>query len=70
MCVGGGRRGGRGDHDTVIFTMLYLKVLLKVYLKVLKVLYGSVKFLSQFFFSSYPGPMYAEHWRKLAWATF
>ena len=52
-----------GRHDTAIFTMLYLKVLLIVWFyKVFKLC-----FLKQ---QSWPKTMYAEHWRKLARATF
>ena len=52
-----------GRHDTAIFTMLYLNVLLTVWLhKTFKLI-----FLKQ---PSWPQTMYAEHWRKLAWGTF
>ena len=49
------------EHDTAIFTMLYL-ILLTLWLhKLFKLI--SLRL------SSWPKPMYAEHWRKLAWAT-
>ena len=52
-----------GRHDTAIFPMLYLKVLLTVWFhKIFELI-----FLKQL---SWPKTMYAEHWRKLAWATF
>ena len=48
-------------HGTAIFTMLYL-ILLTLWLhKLFKLI--SLRL------SSWPKPMYAEHWRKLAWAT-
>ena len=49
-------------HDTAIFTMLYLILLTLWFHKTFKLI-----FLNQ---SSWPKTMYAEHWRKLAWATF
>ena len=48
-------------HDTAIFTMLYLILLTLWFHKTFKLI-----FLNQ---SSWPKTMYAEHWRKLAWAT-
>ena len=48
-------------HDTAIFTMLYMILLTLWFHKIFKLI-----FLKQ---SSWPKPMYAEHWRKLAWAT-
>ena len=51
-----------GEHDTATFTMLYL-ILLTLWLhKIFKLI-----FLKQSF---WPKIMYAEHRRKLAWATF
>ena len=49
-------------HDTTIFVMLYLILLTLWFHKTFKLI-----FLNQ---SSWPKTMYAEHWRKLAWATF
>ena len=49
-------------HDTVIFTMLYLILLTLWFHKTFKLI-----FLNQ---SSWPKITYAEHWKKLAWATF
>ena len=47
-------------HDTGIFTLLYL-ILLTLWLhEIFKLI-----FLKP---SSWPKTMYAEHWRKLAWA--
>ena len=50
-----------GGHDTAIFTMLYL-ILLLWFHKMFK-----LTFLEQ---SSWPKTMHAKHWIKLAWATF
>ena len=50
-----------GGHDTAIFTILYLIVLTLWLHKFFKLI-----FLRQ---SSWPKTMYAEQWRKLAWAT-
>ena len=59
VCGGGGVRG----HDTAIFAMLYLKVLLAVWFhKIFKLI-----LLKQ---PSWPKTVYAEHWRKLAWPIF
>ena len=49
-------------HGTAIFTMLYLILFTLWFHKLFKLI-----FLRQ---SSWPKTMYAEHWRKLAWATF
>ena len=49
-------------HDTAIFTTLYLILLTPWFHKPFKLIY-----LNQ---SSWPKTMYAEHWRRLAWATF
>ena len=49
-------------HNTAIFTMLYPILLTLWFHKTFKLI-----FLNQ---SSWPKTMYAEHWRKLAWATF
>ena len=49
-------------HDTAIFTMLYLILLTLWFHKTFKLI-----FLNQ---SSWSKTMYAEHWRKLGWATF
>ena len=51
-----------GEHDAAIFTMLYLILLTLWFHKTIKLI-----FLKQ---SSWPKTMYAEQWRKLAWATF
>ena len=48
--------------DTAIFTMLYLILLTPWFHKIFKLI-----FLKQ---PSCPKTMYAQHWRKLAWATF
>ena len=48
-------------HDAAIFTMLYLILLTLWFHKTFKLI-----FLNQ---SSWPKTMYAEHWRKLAWAV-
>ena len=50
------------EHDTAIFTFLYL-VLLTLWLhEIFRLIFPKS--------SSWPKTMYAEHWRKLAWATF
>ena len=49
-------------HDTAIFTLLYLILLTLRCHEIFKLI-----FLKP---SSWPKTMYAEHWRKLAWATF
>ena len=49
-------------YDTAMFAMLYLILLTLWFHKTFKLI-----FLNQ---SSWPKTMYAEHWRKLAWATF
>ena len=49
-------------HNTAIFTMLNLILLTIWFHKIFKLI-----FLRQ---SPWPKTMYAEHWRKLAWATF
>ena len=58
--------GFRGEmyrgNDTAIFTMLYLILLTLWFHKTIKLI-----FLKQ---SSWSKTMHAEHWRKLAWATF
>ena len=56
MCVGG------GGHDSVIFTKLYVILLTLRFPKTFKSI-----FLKQSFRLK---TMYAEHWRKLEWATF
>ena len=48
--------------DTAIFTMLYLIPLTLWFHKILKLIFPKS--------SCWPKTMYAEHWRKLAWATF
>ena len=50
------------EHDTAIFATLYLILLTLSFHKTFKLI-----FLNQ---SSWSKTMYAEHWRKLAWATF
>ena len=51
-----------GEHDTATFTMLYL-ILLTLWLhKIFKLIFLKHSF--------WPKTMYAENWRKLAWATF
>ena len=47
-------------HDTAIFTFLYLIVLTLWFHEIFKLIFKS---------SSWPKPMYAEHWRKLARKT-
>ena len=47
-------------HDTAIFTLLYLILLTLGCHEIIKLI-----FLKP---SSWPKTMYAEHWRKLAWA--
>ena len=49
-------------HDTAIFTMLYLILLTLWFHKPFKLIFRRQPF--------WPKTMYAEHWRKLAWATF
>ena len=49
-------------HDTPIFTMHCLILVTLYFHKIFELI-----FLRQ---SSWPKTMYAEHWRKLAWATF
>ena len=49
-------------HDIGIFAMLYLILVSLWFYKIFKVI-----FLKQ---SSWPKTMYAEHYRKPAWATF
>ena len=49
-------------HDTAMFTMLYLILLTLWFHKIFKLIFPRQ--------SSWPKTMYAEHWRKLAWATF
>ena len=49
-------------HNTAIFTKLYLLFLTLWFNKVFKLIFTKS--------SSWPETMYAEHWRKLAWATF
>ena len=58
----GFRRKMCRGHDAVTFTMLYLILLILSFNKAFKLI-----FLNQ---SSWPKIIYAEHWRKLAWATF
>ena len=50
------------EHDTAIFTMLYLILLTLWFHKVFKLI-----FLKS---SPWLKTMYFVHWRKLAWATF
>ena len=49
-------------HNTAIFTKLYLIFLTLWFNKAFKLIFTKS--------SSWPKTMYAEHWRKLAWATF
>ena len=49
-------------HDTAMFTMLYLILLTLWFHKIFKLIFPRQ--------SSWPKTMHAEHWRKLAWATF
>ena len=48
-------------HDTAIFTMLYLIFLTLWFHKIFKLIFPKP--------SCWPETMYAEHWRRLAWAT-
>ena len=56
------RRENVWGHNTAIFTKLYLIFLTLWFNKVFKLIFTKS--------SSWPKTMYAEHWRKLAWATF
>ena len=48
-------------HDIIIFTMLYLILLTLWFHKVFRLIFPKQSFC--------PKTMYAEYWRKLAWAT-
>ena len=48
-------------HDTAIFTLLYLILLTVWFFEIFKLIFPTS--------SSWHKAMYAEHWRKLAWAT-
>ena len=49
------------EHDTALFTMLYLIPFTLWFHKVFRLIFPKS--------SSWPKAMYVEHWRKLAWAT-
>ena len=55
-------KGKYVGHDTAIFTVLYLIALTLYFHKIFKLIFPKAL--------SWPKTMYAEHWRKLTWATF
>ena len=49
------------EHDAAIFTMIYLILLILWFHEIFRLVFPKSL--------SCPKTMYAEHWRKLAWAT-